>query len=600
MCGILGYSNTKELDKFTFETALGLLKHRGPDGFKTNHFSTPYSNVYLGHTRLSIIDIQGGTQPMPSCNEDSWITFNGEIYNYLEIRNEFKNRYNFRTKNSDTESILAAYSVQGKDCLNMLDGMFAIGIYNKKTSKILIARDRFGVKPLYYSKFNNTFIFSSEIKSIIAVSNDLGVIDEESISSFWMFSHIPAPFTAYKNINKVCPGQWLEYDLKTGNLESGFYYKFKRDNKITDYEEAECAFTNALGNTLEKYSRSDVGMTSLLSGGVDSSLLTLELSSKNKISSAFHSLCSEEDTEDARALSAFTNLNLIEEKRITSYSLDDIVEELSLLDEPLGDASLFPSCLIASSIKSSGFKVAFSGDGLDELGMGYSLFQDWNFSKQQQNSILGQILLIFQKTKIPRLNAKASRFKKADDLKSHYYNTRHFNKNYSLFSSHESLEKVYRGVVNSDLDLMNYICEDLTKYYLPNEILCKTDYASMKHSVEYRIPFLSNEITDILSSIDSNILLRKKGKSVAKSLLRKSCSHVNPYRIKKGFISNYDYIFKKDNEALLFISKSLSNCPYINNDTMNSLESIYEIGQVSGKTMWRVLIFSIWWNNFSS
>lgn len=272
MCGIAGYINTKEqINELLFSEMVSTLAHRGPDDFG-NYFSNN-KHIALGHRRLSFLDLTAaGKQPLSNQNKTIWITFNGEVYNYLELKKELETTYTFSTE-TDTEVLIAAYQTWGIDFVNKLKGMFAFGLYDEALNKLFLVRDRFGIKPLYYTQQNNTFIFASELKAIMASGVIPKKVDFSSFADYFVYRYIPSPKTIWQNVLKLPPAFYLELNTLTLEFTTKEYWNLLANNNHQNKEQLANEINQILNQSVAEHTRADVPIGSFLSGGYDSSAL---------------------------------------------------------------------------------------------------------------------------------------------------------------------------------------------------------------------------------------------------------------------------------------------------------------------------------------
>jgi asparagine synthase (glutamine-hydrolysing) len=372
MCGIIAIAgkNTNKIQDQTIGEMLSCLSKRGPDEkayIKNN-------SVILGQTRLSIVDIGGGKQPMKDSQHPFTLVFNGEIYDYKETRHKLeKHGHIFKTE-SDTEVILKAYAQYGRDCVNHLDGMFAFAMWDDIRQELFIARDRFGKKPFYYTFIDDTFFGASEIKSIFKTKLTKGIIDPQALNDYLRLLYIPPWKTIYSNIQMLPPASAAI--IKNGNIEVWKYWKLSKKTIDISYDDAKKELKRLFSEAVRKRMIADVEIGSLLSGGVDSTLVTSYAAqySKQPIKT-FAVGFGVHKNELPYAFEASKKIHtdhhtLVAEK----VDINELKEVIAYFDEPHADSSNFPQHLI-SKLASSKVKVALSGDGADELLMGYGWYQ---------------------------------------------------------------------------------------------------------------------------------------------------------------------------------------------------------------------------------
>jgi asparagine synthase (glutamine-hydrolysing) len=266
MCGILGQIElNKPINEELFSKMLDSLLHRGPDDF--GQFLNAEKKIALGHRRLSFLDLSpAGKQPLSNTNKSIWITFNGEIYNYLELREQLKGKFHFNTE-TDTEVIIAAYQEWGIDCLQKIKGMFAFGLYDSNLNKLFLARDRFGIKPLYYAKINDTFLFGSELKALIASGIIPKQVDFSSFADYFVYRYIPSPKTIWQNVNKLPPAHYFELNTLTLDFISKEYWTLKSGETHENDTDLINEVNQILTKSVKEHTRADVPIGSFLSGG---------------------------------------------------------------------------------------------------------------------------------------------------------------------------------------------------------------------------------------------------------------------------------------------------------------------------------------------
>jgi asparagine synthase (glutamine-hydrolysing) len=530
MCSILGYYNTplsyKEIKNYN-----KLLSHRGPDNSDLKEYKFRDKKLYLGHNRLSIQDLSSNAnQPME--NEKFVIVFNGEIYNHLEIRKELKR--DFKT-HSDTETLLFAFSEFGiKNTINKLNGMFAIALFDKKNQKLYLIRDRVGIKPLFWSFRGGEFVFASELKAFKDKK-----IDENSKIKFLVLGYTPNDKTYYKDIYKLKPAHILEFDGK--NIKIKKYWDLPERKIDISFNEAVEEVEYLLKDSIKKRLLSDVEVGSFLSGGVDSSVVTAIMSkiSTKQIKTFSIGFNQKEYNEASFAKNIANYLNTNHNEYY--FDIQDLINLIDkivdIYDEPFGDASALPT-LILSEFTKKEVSVALSGDGGDELFLGYDryFFTDnyyYKFKKLPFKNILSEIFKLFPNDKLNKLS----------------YPLKHLTKE-NLYAVINTALKPWeiREILDKEnstfLELAEYkgefeSIEDFSRYdfyrYIPDDILTKVDRASMKYALEVRVPILDHRIVEFAYSLPQNIKLTKGAKSILKEIVYKYIPKELIDRPKKGF-----------------------------------------------------------------
>lgn len=512
MCGIFGIAG-KSLEPYKkggVELALASLAKRGPDEKGTLSFP----RCILGQTRLSIIDLSSGHQPMKDNTCDHAITFNGEIYNYLELRGTLGKKGHKFSTNSDTEVILKAYAEYGEECPKYLDGMFAFAIWDNEKNMLFMARDRFGKKPFYYAfDDEKNFIFASEIKAILASGKIKGILDPEAIDNYLTLMYVPPTKTVYKNIFTLAPAECATY--RNDELSKKKYWELTYSPITISYDEAKEEVRRLFTEAVKKRMIADVEIGSFLSGGVDSTLVTAYAQKFLKkpiktFSLGYGNLVSELPFAKEAAEKIGT-------EHYTLQADENLIEELSkalsYFDEPHADSSDFPHALLAE-FTSKKVKVALSGDGADELFMGYGWY-----------------------TRHKNLSYKAHTFEKLflDPFQG-------YAKNISILSRTER-ERLWgkKGITKKfvppelegrGLDAVTKINMFDLAVYLPGQLLAKADRMSMMHSLEVRSPFLDYQLAEFVFSLPEE---QKLGKIILKDLLGEFMPSEFVHRKKQGF-----------------------------------------------------------------
>ena len=375
MCAIFGFINTKFKDETILQNMSKSLLHRGPDSQK--YFI--HKNIYMGFNRLSIVDLsKNSMQPIMSEDKNIILTMNGEIYNYIELRDELIQKgYRF-ISNGDAEVLLYCYLEYGlKETLKKINGMYAISIYDKRDDSFYLVRDRLGKKPLYYQYVNNSLIYASELKAIKVHPEFSKKINQDSLYYYLLLEGIPAPYTIYKNIYKLEPGSYLKWE--NGKIYKKVYWNISFKSKINiNNQKAINIFRDILNNSFLIRQRVDVKKALFLSGGLDSTLMA-KLFFENNISiRAITSIVDNQKISEERyAKIVAKRYNLILETINIKLTINDINRSISKIDEPFSDSAILPTFEMSKKINQLGYRVVFTGDGGDELLNGYSLKQEY-------------------------------------------------------------------------------------------------------------------------------------------------------------------------------------------------------------------------------
>ncbi|MBU5477605.1 asparagine synthase (glutamine-hydrolyzing) [Eubacterium sp. MSJ-13] len=543
MCGILGGNDFS----LNYNSGIRKVEHRGPDGIKVDK----YNDFILAFARLSIIDLsEKAMQPMDSEDKSIHIVFNGEIYGFKNLRQKLEKEYNFRTT-SDTEVILALYKKYGTSFIDKIDGMFAIAIYDENDRKVRIYRDRAGIKPLYYYFKDGIFIFASELKSITEVFKDRKLrIDETALYDYVSYGYIPEPKSMYKDIKKLLPACFLEFDLCERRIvKIKKYWKLHVNTSVQRRRTLECLteeFRYLVGKSVREQLVADVPVGTFLSGGIDSSIITYESAKIKKDIQTFSIGFEEKNYSEIKWAEMLINkLDLNADVRIlTRESVKNLYKKFrNWYDEPYADTSAFPSYIV-SKIATDKVSVVLTGDGGDELFGGYSRYNE--FDKNSTNSIFNREN-VSKIVKLLLANGLISSETWEKDLRSE------FDYYAGLMGCKPDCEReLTKKMFNIPKDydeywlIKKYYKPELPKYtraryldfktYLPGDILTKVDRVSMAVSLETRVPFLSRELMEFAFSLSQE---ECNTNGNLKQLLKDAYTNVLPdeilYRRKKGF-----------------------------------------------------------------
>lgn len=554
MCGIVGIVKLEKINKKELLEARDILYTRGPDdaGFFID------CNIGLAHRRLSIIDLSSeGRQPMSDSNRNVVIVFNGEIYNYKEIRKELiRNGFTFNG-NSDTEVLLTSYLAWGTECVNKFNGMFAFAIYDKIRNTLFLARDRAGQKPLYYIKGNGYFVFASQIKAFKAISGVSWDINFDGVNAYLAKGYFPGEMSPYTNIKKLLPAHSAIYDLENKKLKIWQYWQLPAfsEPEVIPFNEALYELEKKIEKSVAYRLISDVPVGILLSGGVDSSIVAA-LAQKNS-SKQIKTFCIKMDdtkldeSDRARKIADFLGTEHFELK--ATYKVLEVFEKLhSFCDEPISDSSIIPTYVLSRLIKDH-VTVGLGGDGGDELFGGYKHYLN-SIELTRRLSFTPKYLLRktghFSGQYIP-IGYKGRNFLQAIKDGPEYKNI-----NGTSYFDFYSRKKMYNEDFVKKLNYgLNYPEERLMGYhkvhgsmlyklqrtdflnYLPEDVLAKVDRASMGNSLEVRAPWLDSSIIEFAFKKIPDVYKIYNGKSriIQAELANKLLPGVIDVSRKQGF-----------------------------------------------------------------
>lgn len=551
MCGIAGYTKLDHpVEPGRIRDILGLIRHRGPDslGFHESDL------VSLGNTRLSIIDLEHGSQPMFSDDGETAVVQNGEIYNHAELRAELERRgHRFRTR-SDTEVILHAFLEWDTECFPRLRGMFAIALWDERRRRLVLARDRMGIKPLYICHHGRDLYFGSEVKAILHHPVIDRKLDRNGLGYYLSLNYVPAPYTLVEGVEKLLPGEWIEWENGAIRREKYWHLRFEPDPKIT-LEDAREELDRLLRLSLREHLIADVPVGVWASGGLDSSTVlhyaAQEAPKLNTFSISFRGH-SHDESQYFRAVAAHYGTNHNEFDLNPEQNLAETIEQLSYYsDEPSADAGALPVWYLSQMTRRH-VKVALSGEGADELFGGYLTYRADALAIQARRwprwmRRLGAActrLLPVSDAKIG-FDYKARRFLEGTLLHphdAHFYWNGSFDEG-TKRALYDAPRYPRPGELLHTLPTEAFRCGEINKYlwadqkyYLPDDILYKCDRMSMAHSLEVRPPFLDHRIVEFAARLPEDFKVRGPVlKFLLRELMRDKLPPAILARPKEGF-----------------------------------------------------------------
>lgn len=604
MCGFVGFSDNQKKDdkKKIIKSMADAIVHRGPDdeGYYYDE------NVALGFRRLSIIDLKGGNQPIYNEDKTKVIAYNGEIYNYKELKEELIKKGHKFTTNTDTEVILHGFEEYREQLFNKLRGMYAFVIYDKQTQELIGCRDIFGIKPFYYYKQDNEFMFASEIKAFLSHPNFHKKINDKALKMYLIFQYSVFEETFFKNVFKLKPGHYFKY--KDGNLQIFQYFDIAYDKKKKPYNVYKEEIKNVLSESVNSHKvSSDVEVGSYLSGGVDSSYV-VSISKPNKTFSVGFDELGFDETKLAQEFSKSMNI-----KNYSRYiSKEEFFKSLPKVeyytDEPHANLSTVP-LLFLSELASKKVKVVLSGEGSDEMFGGYNEYLEPlpvkiymhlpAFIKKSLATIVskfphfpGQNTLI--KYSKPFCERYIGHAMVMDENEANSILADHLKDNMTVT---DVLKPYYDKVKNkSELEKKMYI--DM-HFWLPQDILLKADKMSMANSVELRVPFLDREVWKVAKTIPNKYLIRhKQTKEIFRNIAGETLPKEWSTRRKLGFPVPFSKWIKE--EKYYTLVKEAFNEKYVDKffdkKVINDLlEDHYHNVKNNGRKIYNIYIFLVWY-----
>ena len=625
MCGIFGIinlSNRLEAKSFNIPNATDVLKHRGPDdsGYHLDE------NVYLAQRRLSIIDLDTGKQPIYNEESTVCIVFNGEIYNFLELRRELKNFGHIFSTKTDTEVIVHAYEQWGKECVSRFRGMFAFALWDKIKRCLLIARDRLGIKPLFYSIHNGFFYFASEMKAIIQYSFIPREIDNDAVAAYFCLSYIPCPLTIFRSVKKLEPGYMMEVTEASIKVTQYWDLCFH-----TEENKSERYFIEKLTALLEESTRlrmvSDVPIGAFLSGGIDSGAIVANMSRLNNnpiltFTMGFGGHIGGHMDERGYAEQVAKKYNTNHTIGEVQPNVQEIIKDIACsFDEPFADPSTIPSYYLYQ-IARQNVTVALSGLGGDEVFGGYERYIGFKLSSiynyfppYLRKSILQKVIDRIPERSdghytinhLKRFIRSASepidnRYFKIVSMLPGKYSFSLFNDSEKYMEGFSFCQGYFRDLFmtpNADNPIDKIFYTDL-KTYLPDDILACTDRMSMRHSLEVRVPFIDHKFLEFCATIPSRMKIRFYQK---KYILKKALKEILPPEVinhrKQGFVGPMTQWLRSDlrNFCIDTLStKNLEKTDIFNTRTVdNVLSDHFKNKEQNDKLIWALVMFQKWY-----
>lgn len=627
MCGITGFVDFNgQSNKEVLNNMIETLNHRGPDSKGTILINLENSTVGLGHARLSIIDLSdAGHQPMKF--QQYTLVFNGEVYNYKEIRSILLQKgYEFQS-HSDTEVVLHAFSEWGKNCVNKFIGMFAFVIFDEKERKLIAFRDRVGVKPLYYYYNEGIFLFASELKAFHQHNKFKKSINYSAVHTYFDLGYIPAPHCIFKNTYKLNPGSSLELTLDDNKIETSVYWNpvsFYQKPKLEDsFEETKEELNDLLKSAFNYRMVADVPVGIFLSGGYDSTAVAAILQKESNQQLKTFTIGFEKGNNEAPF--AKDSANYLDtdhyEYSCTTKEAQDIIPQLSYyFDEPFADSSAIPTMLVSKFAREH-VTVALSADGGDELFAGYSRYGQLESHLKRLDKIPSGFhrLSAFSASMASKLLPESLAHKKHHLLGvAGVLVLDPSNRNSNLYKQMHLLPKKYHEVLfdkphettSTPFDDLYEIGDSrehslLTDFqcYLPDDILVKVDRSTMAASLEGREPFLDHRILEYVAQLPYDFKRKNgEGKSILKEIVHQYVPKKMLDRPKSGFSIPLNEWFSGDLNELLMDTLSTDKLKVQGVFKVNTVSEIlkqFNSGKLHYKPLiWKLLMFQMWYDKW--
>jgi len=577
MCGIAGFNQFKpglSLKMKDLEAMVGTLKHRGPDdrGFYQK------GPVGLGMTRLSIVDLAGGSQPVSNERGNIWAVFNGEIYNHLELRKELEKAGHKFTSRSDTEVIVHGYEEWGEKFLGRLRGMFAIALWDEMFQKLLLARDHVGVKPLYYTTADGWLLFGSEIKALLSVPSVPRRVDPKQILTLVTLQYVPTPDTLFKGIRKLPPGHVLT--CQQGKISTKSYWELPKPDPgaepptaFTKDQEAQWVdqFRLKFFSSVKEQLMADVPVGAFLSGGLDSSFVVASMTHQTHQPVKTYSVgfANEHDFNELKFAQKVAKALKSQHREIMvdARMLQDLIPRLvRYQDDPVIDPAVLPTFVVSLFARQE-VKVVLTGEGADELFGGYRRYSfdrlsgqartlpDWlkrmvPFLADRMPDPYQQAWQALQKEDLVKRHMAWSRLCLEGTLASLAGEKLLYEMEHSKVE--ETLQGIFEGAEGHGFDNLNLMLYMDLKTWLPDDLLSKVDRMSMAASLEARVPYLDHRLVEFAFSLPSSMKIRGgTGKYILKKAAEKYLPASIIHRPKRGFAVPLGPWFRKELKPLL-------------------------------------------------
>ncbi len=608
MCGYIGFvGKNTEKDEHVLKEMLSLIEHRGPDS------QDVYlgENVSLGFRRLSIIDLEGGKQPIYNEDKTKILVFNGEIYNYKSLREDLvKKGHEFYTQ-SDSEVLIHGYEEYGSDLLAKLRGMFSFVIWDTKNKKLFGARDFFGIKPFYYAQMGDTLMFGSEIKGFLKHPDFKKELNEDKFPDYLTFSCVPGADTFFKNVYKLLPGHYLEY--QNGELKVTQYFtpEFKiENNKSMDY--FSDAIAKEFSSSVDAHEIADVEVGCFLSSGVDSSYVAREVSKKRKLRTYTIGFENKKYDESDDVIKYAKEIG-VENKR-TLVSSEDYFGSVGAvqyhLDEPLSNPSA-NLLYFVSKLAHQDVKVVLSGEGADEMFGGYNVYKEpvMMASYRKIPLFIRRIFAILAKI-LPNFKGKNMLIRGSVSARDWYIGNSNI---YSVKEREQILKNKY--VSKNPIELTSHFYDKVKNldevsqmqyidihFWMVQEILLKADKMSMAHSLELRVPFLDKEIWNLSRTIPVEYKVSKENTKLAlRKAAGKDMNQTNANRTKMAFPLPLPEWLREDRYYEMvkkYFSNEIAEKYFHQNDLISLLDEHKKGNKNNARKIWTVFTFLVWYEEF--
>jgi len=623
ICGKLNFNRQKYVDQGLIRQMMDMIQHRGPDA-SGEFLSGP---VGLGHRRLSIIDLDTGGQPMSNEDDSVWVVYNGEIYNFRELRKELEGKGHQFKSTTDTEVIVHLYEEMGDQCVTRLRGMFAFALWDERKQRLLLARDRVGIKPLYYTNTGKSLLFASEIKSLLVDSDIERRVNPRAIDRFLTYYYLPGNETLLEGIFKLEPGHYLTAQDGHVSVKQYWDLRFEIPPTPPSFEEAVDALRALLSRTVKDHMISDVPVGVLLSGGVDSTgILSYATQHADKPIHTFTMGFSGANFQDERPYAKLASENFGTVHHEISMSANDFQEFLPKyarhMEEPVCEPPAIALYFVSQLARQSSVKVLLSGEGGDEAFGGYQTYRNLLLLERLKSvfepakGLLGLGFRALGYAGCTRIGNYANLI---DSTLTEYYLSRTatpytpfnqrksdlYNKEFAAFLDMQSSGMLTRKLFEqvNDQPLLNRMLHVDTNTWLPDDLLVKADKMTMAASVELRVPLLDYRVLEFAASLPLHYKVNGwKLKRILKAALVETVPQEILNRKKTGFPVPYDDWMRKEMKDFVFDTIFAADAgldSYFCKDAITDMLHSHQIGKGYAKETFSLLVLALWHQQFA-
>ncbi|MGZ8171700.1 MULTISPECIES: asparagine synthase (glutamine-hydrolyzing) [Methylobacter] len=623
ICGKLNFNRQNPVGQGLIRQMMDMIQHRGPDG-SGEFLSGP---VGLGHRRLSIIDLDTGGQPMSNEDGTVWVVYNGEIYNFHELRTELEEKGHHFKSTTDTEVIVHLYEELGDQCVARLRGMFAFALWDERKQRLLLARDRVGVKPLYYTNTGKSLIFASEIKSLLVDPDVERRVNPHAIDRFLTYYYLPGNESLFDGIFKLDPGHYLTVQDGRTSVEQYWDLRFEIPPCPPSFDEAVDVLRELLSRTVKDHMISDVPVGVLLSGGVDSTgILSYATQHADRPMHTFTMGFSGANFQDERPYAKLASQKFGTIHHEISMSANDFREFLPKyvwhMEEPVCEPPAIALYFVSQLARQSSVKVLLSGEGGDEAFGGYQTYRNLLILEKLKSACgpaKGLLRLGFQALGHAGYKRIGQYANLVEPTLAEYYLSRTatpytpfnqrkpelYNKEFAAFldiqSSGMFTRKLFEQV--SDQPLLNRMLYVDTKTWLPDDLLVKADKMTMAASVELRVPLLDYRVLEFAASLPLHYKVNGwKLKRILKAALVETVPQEILNRKKTGFPVPYDDWMRKEMKDFVFDTILATNAgldSYFCKEALTNLLQSHQKGKGYSKEVFSLLVLALWHQQFA-